>query len=106
MYLYIQTFCPYKQTILASSTLIKHQKSPIPATTCIEFYNNIPSLLLLYFLENIASRKEEIRTITKEKLSNSTKTKNIKNSKRRKIANKIYEFLVLNGLTIERRKLL
>lgn len=47
-----------------------------------------------------------MRTITKEKLSNSTKTKNIKNSKRRKIANKIYEFPVLNGLTIERRKLL
>lgn len=59
MYLYIQTFCPYKQTIPASSTLIKHQKSPIPTTTCIEFYNNIPSLLSLYFQQIIARRHYE-----------------------------------------------
>lgn len=56
MYLYIQTFCSYKQTTLASSTLIKHQKSPILTPTSIEFYNNIPSLLSLYF-QQIIPRK-------------------------------------------------
>lgn len=70
--------------------------------TYLRCFRYISNKLLL---EDITSRKEEIGKIRKEKPSNSSKAKNIK-KKRRKIANKIYEFLVLNGLTIERRKFL
>lgn len=71
--------------------------------TYLRCFRYISNKLLL---EDITSRKEEIGKIRKEKPSNSSKAKNIKKKRRRKIANKIYEFLVLNGLTIERRKFL